>query len=65
MLMKNRDSNPDKQDQNLLCCHYTILQFSPVYPHEPTRESSLHFNNYTTIINTLCGLMCVLPESNR
>ena len=25
--MSNQDSNLDKQDQNLLCCHYTIGQY--------------------------------------
>ncbi len=25
-LLFNQDSNLDKQDQNLLCCHYTIEQ---------------------------------------
>lgn len=26
LLLFNQDSNLDKQDQNLLCCHYTIEQ---------------------------------------
>ena len=26
-LLFNQDSNLDKQDQNLLCCHYTIEQY--------------------------------------
>ena len=26
VLLSNQDSNLDKQDQNLLCCHYTIGQ---------------------------------------
>ncbi len=27
-LLFNQDSNLDKQDQNLLCCHYTIEQYN-------------------------------------
>ncbi len=29
LLLFNQDSNLDKQDQNLLCCHYTIEQTYP------------------------------------
>ena len=27
-VLSHQDSNLDKQNQNLLCCHYTIGQFS-------------------------------------
>ena len=30
-LLFNQDSNLDKQDQNLLCCHYTIEQTYPLH----------------------------------
>lgn len=28
LMLFNQDSNLDKQDQNLLCCHYTIEQYT-------------------------------------